>query len=268
MKRFAIILFLFSAFVTLSRVEGFAQDNIATGITPTTKQNDDVQLLYRNEREFGVVINSSGWGFNYRRGKHITGYKKRTLEVEMVGLRHPKEIKSQVGDIGSKGYFYGKQFTTTLFRGGYGYTKVITGKSDRRGVELRMVTLGGPVLALAKPVYLNIWYPKDGTWNQGDYKIERYDSENPMHKPIDANGNIIGRASYFHGIDKMNFFPGAFFKLGLSFEHSNIDDDIKLLEVGMTVDAFYKTIPIMATAKNNQVYVNVYLNIMFGKKWF
>ena len=85
-----------------------------------------------------------------------------------------------------------------------------------------------------------------------------------MHTPE----HIIGRAGYFRGIGGMNFYPGAFFKLGLSFEHSNLDDDIKLLETGITVDAFYKTVPIMAKARNNQVYVNVYLNIMFGKKWF
>ncbi|MBI3502582.1 MAG: hypothetical protein HY063_12395 [Bacteroidetes bacterium] len=261
MKRIAPIFFSLFSLVLC------AQDNIVSGINTPVKQNDDVQLLYRNEREFGGVLHSSGWGFNYRRGKHITGYKKRTYEFEMVGLRHPKEIKSQVGDFSTKGYFYGKQFTVTLLRGGYGIHKVIAGKSDRRGVELRLVTIGGPVLALAKPVYLTIWYPQDNS-SYGDSKFERYDPYNPMHKPVDQGGNIVGRASYFHGIGEMNFFPGAFFKLGLSFEHSNVDDDIKLFETGITVDAFYKTIPIMATAKNNQVYVNVYLNIMFGKKWF
>ncbi len=157
MKRFRVIFFLFPAFVTLCTAE--AQDNIATGFTPSTQQNEDVQLLYRNEQAYGAVIHSSGWGLNYRRGKHITGYKKRILELELVTLKHPKEIKIEVPDIGTKGYFYGKQFSVLFLRGGYGYHKIITGKSDRRGVELRLVTLVGPVVALAKPVYLNILYP-------------------------------------------------------------------------------------------------------------
>jgi hypothetical protein len=239
------------------------------GFNPSTNQRDDVQLLYRNEREYGLVLHSSGWGLNYRRGKHVTGYKKRTLEIEMVGMRHPKEIKRQISGIGSKGYFYGKQFTVTVLRGGYGFHKVITGKSDRRGVELRLVTLAGPSLALAKPVYLEIWHPDPIQGHpKGTPVFERYDPDNPFHVPYNGNYGIIGRAGYFRGLGEMNFFPGGFFKLGLSFEHSNLDDDIKLLETGIVADVFYKTIPIMANASNNQVYVNVYLNIMFGKKWF
>lgn len=235
------------------------------GMKPMVSQDDDVQLLYRNEQEFGGVLHSSGWGFNYRRCKHVTGYKKRVLELEMVGMRHPKEVKLQVPDIGTKGYFYGKQYVVTVLRGMYGFHRVITGKSDRRGVELRLLTLLGPTIAFAKPVYLNIQYPDPvHPLPYVDIHTERYDPNNPLHTP----DNIIGRAGYFRGFEKMNFFPGASFKLGLSFEHSSLDDDIKLLETGIVVDAFYKTIPIMAHAQNNQVYVNVYLNIMFGKKWF
>lgn len=260
MKKSLFIVFLFSFSIL------FAQE---TGLVPAVKQNDDVQLLYRNEREFGVVIHSSGWGFNYRRAKHVTGYRKRTLEFEMVGMRHPKEIKRQLSGIGSKGYFYGKQFIVTVLRGGYGFHRVIAGKSDRRGVELRLVTLVGPSLALAKPVYLEIWHPDPIQGNpHGNSEYERYDPNNPFHVPYNGSFGIIGRAGYFRGVGEMNFFPGGFFKFGLSFEHSNLDDDIKLLETGVVVDAFYKTIPIMAKAPNNQVYVNVYLNIMFGKKWF
>jgi hypothetical protein len=263
-KLFSIFIFIF-CFVALSRVEGFAQDGVVSGLNPALKSNDDVQLLYRNEREFGFVVHSSGWGINYRRGKHITGYKKRTFELEMVGMKHPKEIKLQVPDIGTRGYFYGKQYTVTLLRGGYGLHKVITGKSDRRGVELRLVTLAGPVLAFAKPVYINVYYEDAGNpFPYVDIRLERFDINNPRHVP----DYIVGRAGYFRGFGEMNFYPGGFFKLGLSFEHSSLDDDIKLLETGITVDAFYKTIPIMANARNNQVFVNVYLNIMFGKKWF
>jgi hypothetical protein len=256
MKNICTIFFFFFLLSVLSAQE------IATGITPTTTSNDNVQLLYRNEQEFGVVLHSQGWGFNYRRGKHITGYKKRVLELEIVGLRHPKEIKIETSEIGTRGFFYGKQFTVTVLRGGYGYHKVITGKSDRRGVELRLLTLTGPSVALAKPVYVNVLYPDPN--DPISIRTEKFDINNPHH----TRENIRGRAGYFVGFGEMNFFPGTFFKLGLSFEHSNLDDDIKLLETGIIVDAFYKTIPIMANAKNNQVYVNVYLNFMFGKKWF
>ena len=258
MKNILLIVIFFLSLPSL-----FAQE-IATGNTPAPPQNDDVQLLYRNEQEFGGLIHSAGWGFNYRRCKHITGYKKRVLELEIVGMRHPKEIKLQVPDIGTKGYFYGKQFVVTVVRGGMGYNKVITGKSDRRGVELRFLALAGPSVAFAKPVYLQIWHIDPVNPPFGNITTERFDFNNPYHTP----DYIVGRSGYFRGFDQMNFFPGGFLKLALSFEHSSLDDDIKLFEVGATVDTYYKTVPIMANAKNNQVFVNVYLNIMFGKKWF
>jgi len=262
---YSIQVFFFTFSIFCFNLSEVSSQEIATGISPAITQNDDVQLLYRNEQEFGALVHSAGWGFNYRRCKHVTGYKKRTLELEVVGMKHPKEIKRQIADLNTKGYFYGKQFTVTVLRGGYGYNKVITGKSDRRGVELRLVTLAGPSIAFAKPVYLEIQYP-DQSYppSYKNRKIERYDPTNPFHTP----DHILGKAGYFHGFGEMNFFPGAFCKLGISFEHSSLDDDIKLLETGIVVDAYYKTIPIMANTRNNQVYVNVYLNIMFGKKWF
>ncbi|MFI5163780.1 MAG: hypothetical protein ACHQHP_00875 [Bacteroidia bacterium] len=261
MRNLLSILFFFFSFAVL-----FAQD-VSKGISPAGSQNnnDDVPFLYRNEQEFGGVAHSSGWGFNYRRCKHITGYKKRVLEFEIVGMKSPKEIKVQPpSDIGIKPYFYGKQFTVTFLRVGWGYNKVLTGKSERKGVELRLVTLAGPVMAFAKPVYLNVWYPDSTNAYSGNIVTERYNPKNPWQ----TEDNIAGRASYFTGFGQMQFFPGAFCKLGLSFEHGKNDDDVQLLETGITVDAFYKTIPIMANTRNNQVFVNVYLNIMFGKKWF
>ncbi len=262
MKIFVYIIHIF-CLVVLCSFSSLAQEN-KSGIVPLVNQSGDAQLLYRNEQEFGLVVHSSGWGLNYRRDKHVTGYRKRVLEAEIVGMRHPKEIKLQVPDIGTKGYFYGKQFVTTIVRGGYGFHRVITGKSDRRGVELRLLTLVGPSIACAKPIFLNIWHQDPVNPPFGNITIEKYDHTNPLHSP----NYIIGRAGYLRGFDQMKFFPGAFFKLGLSFEHSSLDDDIKLLETGIIIDAFYKTVPIMATAKNNQVFVNVYLNIMMGKKWF
>ena len=66
----------------------------------------------------------------------------------------------------------------------------------------------------------------------------------------------------------MRFHPGGYAKLGLTFEYADLDDDIKAIETGVTVDVYPKVIPIMATAKNQQVYVNLYINFLWGRKWF
>ena len=263
MKNIFVFLFLFCGLSVL-----YAQD-VTREITSSEVPDNDVLLLYRNEQEFGVVVHSGGWGLNYRRGKHVTGYKKRVLELEFVGMKHPKEIKLKRSDIDVKGYFYGKLNAITVLRGGYGYHKVITGKNHRRGIELRLVTLAGLSFALAKPVYLKILHFEPDSNSSLSLKytsvVEKYDPQNPLHTP---NNNILGRASYFVGIGETKIYPGAFFKMGLGFEHAALDDAIKLFEIGVIIDAYAQTVPIMTNIKNNQVFVNVYLNIMLGKKWF
>jgi len=235
-----------------------AQDNIPQ---QQIGAKDEVQLLYRNEMNFGAVIHTNGFGFNFRRGKHVTGFMKRVLEIEAVSLKHPKEARAQNPLFeNSKGYFYGKQFAVIVLRAGYGFQRILYGKQDRRGVEIRLVTFLGASLALAKPVYLDILHEIDP---------QRYIISTEKYDPtLHFSDNIYGRAPYFKGFDEMRFHPGGYAKLGLTFEYADLDDDIKAIETGITIDVYPKVIPIMATAKNQQVYVNLYINFLWGRKWF
>ena len=254
---------LFSFFGTLG-LTALAQEKWSN-TTPPPQQiggNNDVELLYRNEFMVGGIIHTSGFGFNYRRGWHVTGYKKRLLEIEVANIKSPKEIKTQNPLFeNSKGYVYGKLNVLDVLRGGYGYEKILFGKEQRRGVEIKLISIFGLSLGLAKPVYLQILQP---TTDPQVYNIttERYD---PDKHYID---NIYGRAPFFKGFDQLKVYPGGYGKLGLSFEYADLDDDIKCIETGITVDAYPKEIPIMAFAKNQQVYVNLYINFIWGKKWF
>jgi len=220
-----------------------------------------VQLLYRNEINFGGVIHSNGFGFNLRRGKHLTGYMRRVLEIEAVSFKHPKEIRAQNPLFeNSKGYFYGKQYSVIVLRTGYGLQRILYGKQDRRGVEIRLVSFIGASIAFAKPVYLDILYEVDPQTYV--IRTEKYDPA------IHFSDNIYGRAPYFKGFDEMRLFPGGYGKLGVTFEYADLDDDVKAIETGITVDVYPKVIPIMATAKNNQLYLNLYINFLWGRKWF
>ena len=52
---------------------------------------DDVTILYRNEAEGGINVHSNGFGITFKRGWHVTGYKKRMLDIDIVSMRHPKQ---------------------------------------------------------------------------------------------------------------------------------------------------------------------------------
>ena len=63
------------------------------------------------------------------------------------------------------------------------------------------------------------------------------------------------------------FYPGIYAKIGATFEYAPLSNGVKAIEAGVMIDAYHKTIPIMAFAKNKQVFFNFYLTIMLGKKW-
>ena len=56
-------------------------------------------------------------------------------------------------------------------------------------------------------------------------------------------------------------------KSGFAFDWAQSDDAIKSLEVGATLDAYYKKVPIMILENNALLYPNIYLSLQFGKKW-
>ncbi|HMT30472.1 MAG TPA: hypothetical protein PKD91_14450 [Bacteroidia bacterium] len=217
--------------------------------------------LLKKEFSFGLTIHTSGWGVDFRKGKNITGYKKRVLEAELVNMKHSKEIRSVNPYFdNAKSFFYGKQNTFTVLRTGIGQHKVMFSKAEKGGVEVRLNYTAGLSLGFAKPVYLNILYPT-AFESQYEVVVEKYD---PERHYVD---NIYGRAPFTEGISEIKIYPGGYGKLGLSFEYGTYSEDIKLIEVGASLDAYGKEVPIMAYAKNNQFFFNFYITLMYGRKW-
>jgi len=268
--KICIVFFLLTPFLNCV----FSQDSVkindqSVSSGNTLLETNDVGILYEFERTVGFVVHSSGFGINYRSGKHITGYRKRIFELELGNVKHPKEYKTYNPNIdGSKGYIYGKMNALLVLRPSIGIQNVITSKTDMGGVELRYILMAGGSLGLLKPVYLDI---RKEILNTGLYEIvvEKYD---PL---VHSTYNIIGKAPFIKGVDKIGLIPGGFAKFGLSAEYGKEATGIKTLEVGMFIDLFHKVVPIMAEIKtiskdyneNNMLFFSFYLSVNFGKKW-
>jgi hypothetical protein len=237
----------------------FAQD-----ATTLVQSGVDLNVIYRNEATFGLLAHSNGFGGTYRRAKHVTGTRKRVLEIEFVSMSHPKEVKSVNPYFeNSKGFYYGKLNSILIPRIGIGFQNVLFRKAERKSVEIRYSTYLGASFALAKPVYLEI-LQKTNTPSEFNLSTERYDPSNPLH----SFGNIYGRAPYFTGFDQTKIYPGMYAKFGLSFEYGDLRSDIKVIEIGMTFDVYPKVVPIMAYTTNYQVFPSLYISLIYGKKWF
>jgi hypothetical protein len=234
---------------------------LAFGQINPFEYQEDKPPLKKNEWALGLNVHSAGWGFDFRRAKNLTVNKKQHYEIEIVNMKHPKEVRSVNPYFdNARSFFYGKQNTMTVLRLGYGRQNVLFSKAEKGGVEVRLNYTGGFSLGLAKPVYLNILYP---TEFDREYLVvvEKYDPEKHY------TDNIYGRAPFTEGITEVKPFPGAYAKFGLAFEYGAWDDDIRCIETGISFDAYGKEVPIMALTENSQFYFNFYINILYGRKW-
>lgn len=254
-----IISFLFTS------ISGFSQDSSGVSTPSSVNSDDDVTILYRHEASGGLTVHSNGWGVTFKSGKHLTGFRKRILDFEIISMSHPKEYRTPSAYDGAKSFIYGKLNNVFIIRGGWGYQNVLFGKAERSGVEVRLNYYGGFDLGLAKPVYLDII--EDDPNNPSDsFQVlvsKRYDPKDPSQS-IDQ---IYGGSSFFKGFGQMSLYPGVYGKMAISFEYAGWQQKIAALETGVMVDFFPKAIPIMAYNPYQNVYFNFYISILWGGKW-
>ena len=230
----------------------------------------DVQsrVFYRNEWSVAVMLNSNGFGGNYRYGKRINAEDKHLFEVDFAYMKDPKEQKSYVQIWGSTArYVEGKTNLPFNFRFGYGRQHEIYRKHDVGGVAIRRFYNFGPSVVLLKPIYYEVG-DYDGDWIIPRPKPERYDANW-------TNERIISRASFFKGFNELKVLPGAFAKFGFNFEFGREDRIIHALEAGIIAEGFLKKVEIMdftylsseprKVAQNQQLFLTIFLSYRFGR---
>lgn len=228
---------------------------------------DGERTLYTKEVSGGFIAHGEGWGLNFHHGTYTTARKRRLIGVEIVNMKHPKEVKSfnpYYED--SRGYFYGKVNSVLFIRPTIGQRIQITDKIRHMGVEVNFTYSVGPSIALLKPVYLEIGYDTaDALGGYPYYRIssERYDPDRHFAE------SIFGRSSWFRGLNESTFEVGGHARAGLNFEHSGTNGGLKAIEVGVFADVFARPLVIMAEDErvtNKSVFVGLYGSLHFGKK--
>jgi hypothetical protein len=243
MKKLLIIavVFLYGA------ITAFAQGDL----------NEQQKVFFRNERSFAFLLNSDGLGLSFREAKRINFLNKRILEIDLGTLKHPKEYKiSNIYATGTGSFVFGKLNTVIYLRGGLGNQHEIYKKADLGGVAIRYFYSAGPVIALYKPIYYRVLYPV--SLNEFQVREEKFDVS--IHQPTD----IYSKASFFKGIGETKALPGIYGKAGFNFEYSKEDKVIHAIEIGAQINAFPKTIPIMASPDNKSIFFSLFVSYRFG----
>ena len=233
---------------------------IVSSINAQNTVFEEKRTIYKKEEAFGALIHTRGWGLTYRYGKYTSGFTRKIYDVDLVGMKHPKEIKTFTSAFdNSNGYVYGQLHSVIILRAGIGRHNTFVSKQSVRGISISSILSGGFSLAYGKPVYLEV-IKVDSISGELSSEVERY---NPSKH---SQFEIIGKASYFKGFFNGTYYPGVFAKYALSFESSRQANRINALEVGAVLDLYLQKVKMMANDFNKRYFFNLYVSLTFGSK--
>lgn len=219
--------------------------------------DEQQRIFYRNERTVALSLNSNGYGVSFREGKRLDFLNKTIIELDFSILKHPKEMKLSNPWVQAGGSFiFGKTNNVYLLKGSVGRQRELFKKADLGGVAIRYFYAAGPSLAIAKPIYYNVLYATpDNTY---ELKVEKFSED--IHHPTD----IYNKASFFRGFKEIKIYPGLFARGGFNFEYSKEDKLIHAIEIGASLEAYPRKLPIMATDDNNAVFLTMFVSYRIG----
>jgi len=227
------------------------------------------RVFYRNEWSIALMINSNGYGANYRMGHHIDAANKRLYEIDFAYLKDPKEQRTYTHFTNSNArYTEGKKNLAFNFRVGFGKQHEKFRKHDAGGIAIRYFYNFGPSLVLLKPIYYRV-----ARSAQNELEILPPAKYDPWW--LSNNTYVMGRSSFFKGFTEIQPVPGAFAKYGYNFDFGVQDRVIHALEVGLIGEIFLRKIEIMdytnispvqnKIAQNRQLFLTLYLSYRFGR---
>jgi len=216
-------------------------------------------VLFERQWSLGAMLHSNGWGLKFRKGYNLTALKQFMWELEWSTYKAAKEVKvvnPYYSD--SRPFIMGKLNYLSFLRGGVGLNYIFNRKPYWGGVQVSGLVYGGLSIGITKPAYVFVAYPTNGA--NYELREQRYSADiNPDY--------IYGRGSFLTGILELNFFPGLYGKTGLDFEFGSTNKMISSLEVGATLDYSPVAIPIMALNPEQNLFLTLYVSVMFGKRY-
>jgi len=252
LRLLSIVLFVF---VVVCDINGQTQESTIF---------DEAVIIYDHSFYAGGMLHTNGWGINATYTKNEGAFKSKLYQVDIVGMKHPKEVRSFNPIFeDTRSYIYGKLNSFFLIRPSVGRKYLKFDKIRKSGVAIGYNWRLGASLGFTKPVYLEIIVPRDGNnFDPIDVIVEKYDPV--QHLPE----VILGRASGLRGFDELSVHPGLHAAFGLNFEYDPEREGIKGVEVGATVDYFpIDEVEIMAFSENRALFLNLYVALQFGTKF-
>ena len=240
---------------------------------PASAQNTDADDdSYPIITTFGLTTNTNSGligGLSFRQSRLLSGTlfglpQYRYLSVELVNVKHPKELRSSTNNVGS-GYLDGKENYLFVLRPQYGREVKLFGRNSDEGIAVSAILAAGPSLGIIKPYYLEVSYG-----NQ-----TRTVPASQVNGFATATGETVtGAGGFFQGIGQSKLTVGLNVKAALSFELSAFRNNTTGIEIGFLTEVFPSKIVIIPNTDpagkredgNRSFFTSGYITLFFGSK--
>lgn len=233
-------------------------------INQLIKQEEEGALIFQKQNAFGFKFNTDGYGMFLEKGKYKTITKTNLWWLEFGERKDKKEEKvptlsTSQGFVVFSSYIYGKQNNFYYLKLGFGQQRLIGGKGNKNGVAVSAIYGGGLTLGLLKPYYIEVENPF-GTGKRQQIKYNNNDS-------IFLDPTIIvGKASFTKGLSEIQYVPGAYARTAIRFDYGKYNEVLSALEVGLNIEYYSKTMPILLRNDPKSLFLNAYVSFVFGKR--
>lgn len=224
----------------------------------------------------GLRFNTDGWSVfvekGYVRNKGYERqidkfYSSRIFTVELIGHKHPKEIRQRPFDQGGAGkakkYAYGKVNNFYSLKLGYGIRTLVAGKPEAGTISIHWVNNGGIALGLLKPYYIDAFVPQDNQERAIKYTPETAEAF------LNEFG-IKGSSGFTTGIGEIKIIPGIHYRTALHFDFAKSKREgvnLSALELGLAAEYYTQKIELMANNNPQSFFINFFAAIQFGRRY-
>ncbi|WP_236979565.1 hypothetical protein [Membranihabitans maritimus] len=249
---------------------GFSLEATSQAIRWPKPEQPSKQEIFTKTRQVNLKLSPVGFQLGYSFGTIPNFYTNDYFQFEIGQIRHPKELSSGIQALKSsisrgfyKNYSYGKQNSFYTLRASKGKRVYLSEKGPVKSVQVGYTYRYGISAGLLKPYYIQVVEETDGFFGR-DFEHIKYTEEN--REKFLNDEDIFGKSPFRYGLGEMQFTPGIHAQGGLVFDWGQDPRTILSTEVGLMLDFYFSSIPLMVDQSDKPFFLNFYVALQFGRR--
>lgn len=234
-------------------------------INAMIKQEEEGVIAYRKHTAFGLKLVNDGYGAFLEIGKAQSVSKALLFQLDISERKAAKENKDSDPQYQGPSLIFGKINFFYPVKIGVQQQILLGNKSNKNGVSITANYGGGITLGLLRPYFLEVFDTTKSPIERRSIRYESSDSglfsSNMQLLTLQATGPNITK-----GWGNLKVTPGAYIKGAIRFDYARYNEVLSAIEVGATAELYAKKVPQMVFSTPKNVFFNVYVSVVFGKR--